>query len=148
MDLSDTFTVSAPPSEVWALFWDLPRVARCLPGCEAIEALDGGGYRARLVQRVGPFQVAMDVDLVIEEFVEAKRVVVAGGGQDRMGNRLKLSSLALELEEAEEGTTVHYAMNFTLTGKLASLGNSVVKRKAEETRREFSRRIAAELGSE
>ena len=148
MDLSDTFTVSAPPSEVWELFWDLPRVARCLPGCEGIEALDGGGYRARLVQKVGPFQVAMDLDLSIEEFVEGKRVVVTGGGQDRMGNRLKLSSLSLELEEAEHGTTVHYAMDFTLTGRLAALGNSVVKRKAEETRREFSKRIAAELGSE
>ena len=41
-----------------------------------------------------------------------------------------------------------YAMDFTLTGRLAALGNSVVKRKAEETRREFSKRIAAELGSE
>jgi carbon monoxide dehydrogenase subunit G len=115
MELKDSFTVSAPPSEVWALFWDLPRVGRCLPGCEDIQALDDGSYRARLAQRVG--------------------------------NRLKLNRLSLELNEAQGGTQVHYSIDFALFGRLASLGNSVVKRKAEEARREFSRCIAAELGS-
>ena len=148
MDLSDKFTVSAPPSEVWALFWDLPRVARCLPGCEDIQTLGDGRYRARIVQRVGPFHFAMDIDLAVQESIEAKRVVVTGGGQDRMGNRLKLNKLSLELSETEQGTEVRYTIDFVLLGRMASLGSSVVKRKAEETRREFSRRIAAELGSE
>ena len=147
MELNDSFTVSAPPSEVWALFWDLPRVGRCLPGCEDIQALDDGSYRARLAQRVGPFSVSMDIDLTVEEAVEAERVVVTGSGQDRMGNRLKLSRLSLELNEAQDGTQVHYSIDFALFGRLASLGSSVVKRKAEEARREFSRCIAAELGS-
>ena len=147
MELSDSFTVSASPSEVWALFWDLPRVGRCLPGCEDIQTLDDGGYRARMAQRVGPFSVAMDIDLTVEEAVEAERVVVTGSGQDRMGNRLKLNRLSLELNEAQDGTQVRYAIDFALFGRLAALGNSVVKRKAEETRREFSRCIAAELGS-
>ena len=148
MDLSDNFKVSAYPSEVWVLFWDLPRVARCLPGCEDIQTLDDGTYRARIVQRVGPFRFAMDIDLAVEELVEAKRVVVTGGGQDRMGNRLRLNRLMLELDEAQDGTEVRYTIDFALFGRLAALGSSVVKRKAEETRREFSRRIAAELGSE
>lgn len=148
MNLTDTFTVSAPPSEVWALFWDLPRVARCLPGCEDIQALGDGAYRAQMVQKVGPFQVTMGLDLAVKEFVETKRVVVAGGGQDRMGNRLRLDELSLDLEETKGGSEVHYTIDFSLTGRLVALGSSVVKRKAEEIRREFSKRIAAELGSE
>ena len=37
-------------------------------------------------------------------------------------------------------------MDFNLYGRLATLGNTVVKRKSEEIRAEFSRRIAEELG--
>lgn len=149
MQLSDEFSVGAPPSEVWRLFWDLPRVARCLPGCESIESAGPYAYRARVAQRVGPFKVAFDLDLAVEEAVEMERVVVSGGGQDRMGNRLKLNRLSLELEEAASGgTLVKYGLDFALTGRMATLGNSAVKRKAEETRQEFTRRIAAELGTE
>ncbi|MDE2766303.1 MAG: SRPBCC domain-containing protein [Chloroflexota bacterium] len=149
MELSDEFSVSAPPSEVWRLFWDLPRVARCLPGCESITSTGPDAYRARVAQRVGPFKVAFDLDLAVQEAVEMERVVVSGGGQDRMGNRLKLNRLSLELEEAPGGgTLVKYGLDFALTGRMATLGNSAVKRKAEETRREFSERIAAELDVE
>jgi carbon monoxide dehydrogenase subunit G len=65
-----------------------------------------------------------------------------------MGNRLKVNRLALELGTSPSGETeVSYSMDFNLYGRLATLGHAVVKRKAEETRAEFSRRIAAELGS-
>ena len=36
-------------------------------------------------------------------------------------------------------------MDFNLYGRLATLGNAMVKRKAEEVRAEFTRRIVAEL---
>ena len=147
MELTDRFAVSASADETWAFFWDLPRVARCLPGCESIETIGDSTYRARLVQKVGPFQVAMDIDMAVDEVEEGRRIVVSGGGKDRMGNRLRISRLALELSEpSADRTEVSYELDFNLFGRLATLGNTVVKRKADETRAEFSRNIAAELG--
>lgn len=149
MELRDSFAVRASAEEAWAFFWDLPRVARCLPGCERIEAAGDSAYRARMVQKVGPFQVAMDVDLGVDEVEPGRRIVFSGGGQDRMGNRLRISKLALELSApAAERTEISYEFEFNLFGKLAALGNSVVKRKSEEARAEFSRNIAAELGGQ
>ena len=146
MEVTDHFRVQATGAKVWELFWDLPRVAKCLPGCESIEAVDDKTYRAHMVQKVGPFQVAMDLDLSVQEVVEGSRVVVAGGGKDRMGNTLKLNKLSLELVPASETETdISYGMDFNLYGRLATLGNSMVKRKAEETRVEFSKCIRAEL---
>jgi carbon monoxide dehydrogenase subunit G len=145
MEIADRFDVPSTPGQVWALFWDLPRVAMCLPGCESIEAIDDTTYKARMVQKVGPFQIAMDIDLDIDEMHEGKQVVVSGSGKDRMGNRLKLTRLSLELEERPSGTGVAYTINFTLFGKLAALGSSVIKRRAEEMRVEFTKRIIAEL---
>ena len=149
MELTDRFNVQAPAKEVWGLFFDLPRIARCLPGCEEVHAVDESTYRARMVQKVGPFQVAMDLDIKVEEMVEGERVVVAGGGKDRMGNTLRLNRLSLELASlSDEETEVSYAMDFNLYGRMATLGSAMVKRKAEETRAEFSRRIVAELVGE
>jgi len=146
VEVTDHFRVQATGAKVWELFWDLPRVAKCLPGCESIEAVDDKTYRAHMVQKVGPFQVAMDLDLSVQEVVEGSHVVVAGGGKDRMGNTLKLNKLSLELVPASETETdISYGMDFNLYGRLATLGNSMVKRKAEETRVEFSKCIRAEL---
>ncbi len=147
MELTDRFEVSASPAEAWAFFWDLPRVAKCLPGCESIEDAGNGAYRARMTQRVGPFKVTLDMEMRIDEAEEGRRVVVSGNGKDRMGNRLHVNRLALELSEPSAGQTeVNYAMDFNLYGRLATLGNTAVKRKSEEIRAEFSRRIAEELG--
>lgn len=147
MELTDRFAVGASPGEAWAFFWDLPRVARCLPGCESIEPAGEGAYRARMTQRVGPFRVSMDMEMRVDEAEEGRRVVVSGSGKDRMGNRLHINRLALELAEPSPGQTeVAYAMDFNLYGRLSTLGNTAVKRKAEEVRAEFSRRIAEELG--
>ena len=145
MEMTDRFEVKATPEAVWQLLWDLPRVAMCLPGCEKVEAVDDSTYKARMVQKVGPFQVAMDIDLKVDEIVEGVRVTLSGSGKDRMGNRLKLSKLSLELDSSDEKTYVSYAIDYNLYGRLAALGSSVIKRKSEEMRAEFTRRIVSEL---
>ena len=147
MELTDRFTVQADSATVWALFWDLPRIAGLLPGCESVEEIDERHYRARIAQKVGPFKVTMDLDLEVLESETEKRVVVTGSGHDRFGNRLSLNRIALELAPAGgSGTEVSYSMEFTLYGRMATLGSSVVKRKTEDMRVEFTRSIIKELG--
>ena len=146
MEIGDQFSVHASGAQAWELFWDIPRLARCLPGCEAIEAVDDTHYTARVVQRVGPFQLAMDLDLTVDEVVPQQRVVVSGGGKDRLGNRMSLRRLALELRPvSDDETELSYSMDFHLFGRLATLGSAVVKRKAGEMRVEFTKRIIEEL---
>ena len=158
MELTDRFTVNASAQTVWELLWDLPRVALCLPGCESIEAIDDTNLKARFVQKVGPFQIAMDLDLAVQEISKNERIVVAGGGKDKRGNTLKLNRLVMELAPVSDGeppgesngetdrlTEVSYSMDFNLYGRLATLGNAIVKRKSEEMRVEFTRRITAEV---
>ena len=100
-----------------------------------------------MTQKVGPFKVTMDLDLEVLESEVEKRVVVSGGGHDRIGNRLSLNRLSLELAPATDGgTDVSYAMDFNFYGRMATLGSSVVKRKAEEMRDGFTRAIIEELG--
>ena len=148
MELTDRFAVGVTPDEAWAFLWNLPRVARCLPGCESIEDAGAGAYRARMAQRVGPFRVTLDMEMRVEEAQEGRLIVISGNGKDRIGNRLHVNRLSLELNESSPGQTeLSYVMDFNLYGRLATLGNTAVKRKSEEIRAEFSRRIAEELAA-
>ena len=142
MDLKDTFTVEAPREKVWDLFWDFPRLAACLPGCESIERTDDANFKARVAQRVGPFQIALDLNLTLDDVQQNKSVAFSGSGGDKRGNNLKITRAALELDPVSDAeTSVSYDMDFTLFGKLGTMGNSVVKRKVEEMRKEFTRRL-------
>ncbi len=142
MDLKDTFTVEAPREKVWDLFWDFPRLAACLPGCESIERIDDSNFKARVAQRVGPFQIALDLNLTLDDVQQNKSVAFSGSGGDKRGNNLKIARAALELDPVSDAeTSVSYDMDFTLFGKLGTMGNSVVKRKVEEMRKEFTRRL-------
>ena len=147
MEVADSFVVRSSPGETWEFFWDLSKVGKCLPGCEEITRLSDASYRLRMVQRVGPFKVAMDVNMSVDEVDEERRIAASGEGRDRMGNRLQIKRLAAELSEAPDGGThVAYAIEFNLYGKLAAMGNAAVKRKVEETRAEFSQSIVKALG--
>ncbi len=147
MEIADRFAVNAPPAEAWSFFWDISRVAECLPGCESIAKLSDTAYQLRMAQRVGPFKVSMDVRMTVAEVEEGRRIVLSGEGQDRAGNRLQIKRLSTEIAETPSGgTQVDYLMDFNLYGKLAALGGSAVKRKIEETRAEFSRRLMNALG--
>ena len=135
MQVSDSITVNAPLAESWGFIWDIERLAACLPGCESIARAGDDSYKLRMVQRVGPFKVDMDVRMTVQEVEEGRRVVASGDGRDKMGNRLQIGRLAAEVAESPGGgTQLSYEVEFNLYGKLAALGNAAVKRKVEETR--------------
>ena len=103
MEVADSFVAPSSPAETWEFFWDLSRVGKCLPGCEEITRLSDTSYRLRMTQRVGPFKVAMDVNMNVDEVEEGRRIAASGEGKDRMGNRLQIKRLAAELSEAPAG---------------------------------------------
>ena len=86
MELTDRFDVSASRRGVGVLLGPALASRSAWPGCESIEGVGGGAYRARMAQRVGPFRVTLDMEMRIDEAVEGQRVVVSGTGKDRMGN--------------------------------------------------------------
>ena len=146
MEVSDSILVGAPAARVWELFWDFPRLASCMPGCEDIETIDDSSFKARVKQSVGPFHVEMQVTFNILEVSEGSRIVVAGSGTDRRGNMLKFNRATLELTPiSADETEVSYVVDVTLFGRLGTLGYPIVKRKARDLGAQFTRRIIDEL---
>jgi uncharacterized protein len=142
----ERFTVEAPPDTVWAFLLDPKRLAPCIPGCEDIDIVDERTYRLRLTVKVGFLSTSQDVRVEIVEADPPRRLVSQGRGEDsRLGSRVEVRT-SLELSPVGKGaTSVVYASDVTVLGRLGSIGDAVMKVKAAQLAGEFALRVKAAL---
>jgi carbon monoxide dehydrogenase subunit G len=135
--------------QIWRIFFDPPRIAALIPGCENVKEVEPlVSYSALLNQKIGPFRMSVPTRIVVEERSEPHRVRLRASGQDRItATRLDVS-LHVDLAPAEQGgTRLGVDSTLQVAGRLATLGYPVVKKKSEELFAEFERRLRAELGA-
>jgi uncharacterized protein len=82
MDLSASYTFSAPPETVWRLLNDPDVIAACLPGCERLEPIGEDQYRATLTLSVAMVsgRYTGTVAILDKQPPRSYRLVVEGTG--------------------------------------------------------------------
>ena len=135
-------TVSAPREAVFKALSDAPFFASCIEGVRDLTAIDATHYDAVLETRIAymrfNFKVGVQLSRVIpSEEIEAK---VEGTPMGMVG-RLTATATT-RLADANGGTVIRYSVDATLTGKLGSMGQPVLKAKAKEMEKQFSARLA------
>lgn len=138
----------ASPQALWAVFFDVRRVAQLIPGCdEVVETAPQRAYAAMMRQKIGPFRIDVPTTIAVEEREEPQRVKLHACGRDRVTGTTLDVRLAVALEALPGvGTRLGVEATLQVAGRLASLGYPVVKKKSEELFSEFERRLRAELG--
>jgi carbon monoxide dehydrogenase subunit G len=129
--------------EVWAVLVDIPKIASCIPGCEdVVERERLVDYSAVLKQKLGPFKVALPAVITVQEVREPNWVQALASGTEKFtGTRIDVT-LKMDLQDTEPGHSRMVAhCDMQVAGKLASLGYSVIKKKAEENFTEFRARL-------
>ena len=147
MHFSEQLEVPAPLADAWEFIWDAQRLGRCLPGCVSVdEVVAGGTYRARFEDHVGPYKVGFDLDIQVKETQPFKLVHILASGRDAKLGVTQRVDLTVKLSEGESaGTALAVEADVEVLGKVATLGQFVIKRKAQEVVKQFARNIAAEL---
>jgi carbon monoxide dehydrogenase subunit G len=147
LHFSEKLEVPAPLPEAWDFIWDAPRLAACLPGCVGVEEVEAGkAYTARFEDHVGPYKVHFDLDIEVKETVPMERVRIFASGRDAKVGVTQRVDLTVNLQEAgAAGTALAVEADVEVLGKVATLGQFVVKRKAQEVIKQFTRNIEAEL---
>ena len=148
MRFEQRIEVPADSAGVWAFLWDVERLARCLPGCqEAREVEPGERYTVVTEERVGPFRARFEMDVRVVERVAGRLVRLRAEGRDRKLAASTRVELEVTLEEgAEGGTALSTTADIVVMGKIAGLGQSVIKRKAQDVVTRFAQAMASELG--
>jgi uncharacterized protein len=131
---------------LWDFMMEVPRVARCVPGVEAIEAVDTGAYRGSLKVQVGPIRLALEGVITVEEQDRnAWRARMRAEANDRrLGGGIR-ALLGLTLAPGESGTHLRIDTDLAILGKIGEFGQPVIKKKADTLLAEFARNLQTAL---
>ena len=147
MKITGQVRVKAPRAAVYAALRDARFFASCVEGVSDLAEVAPDRYSATLETKVAymSFKFAVTVELTRADPPREIEAKVEGTPLGIIG-RLTAASLTI-LSEVGEETHIDYAVEATLTGKLGSLGQPVLRAKAKEMERQFAARLQAAFDS-
>jgi carbon monoxide dehydrogenase subunit G len=148
MKFAGELIVNAPQAAVFAALRDARFFASCVEGVRDLAEIGPDRYSAILETKVAYMKFTFKVTVEVTR-AEAPREIEAKVEGTPLGvvGRMVATSMTT-LSEAGDGTRIDYAVDATLTGKLGSLGQPVLRSKAREMEKQFAARLAAAFNAE
>lgn len=138
MQIENSFEIAAAPDEVYRFLLDVNRVAACMPGAELSEVVDPDTFKGRVRIKVGPITVAYNGTARITERDEAARkAVLSADGRETTGPGSARATATMTVAEADAGSRVLLATDFTVAGRVANFGRGVME--------DVSRRLVGQM---
>ncbi len=149
MQFEKQISVTAPREKVWQFIWDVDRFIACVPGCKEAKTIENAKiYTATMVEKVGPFRVEFPMRIEIEQSEPLSHIKARASGSDsKIGSLMKIE-LDVNLTEEGSGTLLSIVATVDILGKMATLGHSMIKRKADQVMAEFVRELKKNLEGE
>lgn len=140
--------VAATPAECWATLTDVPVLVDWMSILEDARELEPLlKYTATLLDRVGPFKLRADLNIVLSDVKPDQHVSVRADGEDRqVGSRLAVEA-SLDLRPTDQGTTVRVTGAYEVTGRVAAISSGTITKKADKILEEFFARARQALGA-
>ena len=150
MHFEQRIEVQADIAKVWGFLWEVERLARCLPGCQEVREIEPQQkYEVVVEQRIGPFKARFEMDVNVEEREIERKVRLLAIGKDKKLGASTRAELEVQMEGMDSGgTALQITADIQVIGKIASLGQVAIKRKAQDIVERFAKAIAVELESE
>lgn len=143
MMLRDTLTVDAPIDEVYRVFLDPARLCRAVPDCEEARQVDEAHYEAVLAVKVQFMNIRSRATGTLLEAEEPHHLAVELIGEPIAMAGAFRARLNVDLASFEGGTTVDYTLDLTMLGRLASLGEAIIRATARRQTAQFAANLAA-----
>ena len=127
MRFEKTFEIDAPQTQVWEFVSTPERVGSCFPGCEDIEALGEGKYRATIKVEIGPIKTVFKVDFEeTEKRPEEFAAYSSSGAEANRASRVKAESTLTLSSISNTRTQVGYTSEVSIVGRLAKFGSAMM----------------------
>src|SRR4051794_3190773 len=128
MQVQNNFEVDAPIEQVWATVLDVERVAPNVPGARVLERTGDDAYKVAIKVKVGPMSMTYNGEVEITERDEtAHRAVMKARAKESRGQGTADADVTMELSARNGGTAATVATDVKLTGKVATMGQGVIK---------------------
>lgn len=145
MRFEQTITVDSPTATVAAFLENVPAVAACVPGVQDFEETGSDTYSGNLKVRLGPIAFTVAGDARVSRTEDGAWRMI-GEGRDRRIGAGATVTLEARLAELDPDTTeVQLDADIQLSGRLAELGQALIRRKADALVRDFARNLQQAL---
>ncbi len=143
MKLEGSYEIAAPRQKVWAAFLDPAELAKAMPGCEKLDAIGEGEYKAIMKIGVAAVKGTFEgkVKLSNLEPPTRYRMAVEGSG----GPGFVRGEAAMELSDVEGGTRVTYSADVQVGGLIAGVGQRMLGGVAKMMLDQFFSRMTEQL---
>ena len=139
MQLSNEFTVSAPPERTWVMLNDVPRIVPCMPGAELTRVVGENQWEATLHVKLGPISLQFITEVTRELVDEgARRVRLAAKAREAKNRGSAEANMESTVSAAGPGTHVQIQTDLTLRGAVAQYGRGVVPEVAKQLTAQFA----------
>ena len=148
MTFAQECVIAVERDRLWDFLMEVPRVARCVPGVEAVEAVEGGAYRGSLKVQVGPIRLSLHGTMTVEEQDRAawRARMRAEANDRRLGGGIR-ARMSLTLAPGDGGTRLQIETDLAVLGKIGEFGQPVIKKKADTLLAEFVRNLQTALAA-
>jgi len=150
--IRSSFTVDAPPSDVWKTIIDIERSAPCFPGAELKEQQPDGSYKGGFTVKLGPLTLKFAGKFKVAEQNDADRtVVVSASGTDTKGRGGADAQINAAVTDAGSGKTkVDVVSEVNLSGTVAQYGRGagMIEALSQQLLNQFAKNLTALIESD
>ena len=151
MLIENTFTVTAPPDDLWDYLLDVEKIAPCMPGAELTETVDDTHWKGKLNMKFGPVSMSFAGEVKMAERDDvAKRVVLSAKGMEQKGKGAANATVTSWLEPGDTGaeTTVKMTADIALTGAAAQMSRGLLPEISKKLTQQFADCLQASMAAE
>lgn len=123
MRFEGTFTVEATRERVRTVLLDVPTLAGCVPGVENVRETAPNEHAGTVKLRLGPMSTAFELTGKLNDREDAIHVDVRG--RERLTGTLVEAAFSTALSTEASSSTVIWALDVTLRGRLGQMGQAV-----------------------
>jgi carbon monoxide dehydrogenase subunit G len=141
--------LNVPVEKAWDFLIDIDKFSACLPGIEEVKQIDDKTFEGVLVAAVGPISGKFSFRSTIVESRPPEQMLVKTEGTDSVTKSRVNADMTVDLlKTSEETTQMGYKADVQVKGRLAILGDMVLRATATLILQEFARRLHKGLGDQ
>jgi carbon monoxide dehydrogenase subunit G len=141
--------LDVPVDKAWDFLIDINKFSACLPGIEEVKQIDDKTFEGALAAAVGPISGNFRFRATIVESRPPDQMVVRTEGTDSVTRSIVNADMTVDLRKLSDNKTqMDYNANVKIQGRLAILGDMVLRATATLILQEFTRRLHKALGDQ
>ena len=138
MIVSGSFHVPTDKESVYRMFTNVEKLTTCVPGVDQLRVLGDNRYEAEMTVKIQFMTIKFAVNGELTEEIPGQKLLVQMSGQPAKLAGLFQNRLTANFAEVEPRLTeVTYSMEVRMSGRLASLGEILIKSTIEKSAKQF-----------